>query len=447
MNRSDLIYQVGSKCRIFGLGRSNIALSKLLYECGCEILISDKRKSESEIISILEKNGIKNANVLPYNEKVRVDTVFRTPVIRPDASEIIAHTNLGATLSSEVELFFKLAKGNTYGITGSDGKTTTSTLCYELLKRTNGKDFVFLGGNIGVPLISFIPDLTEKTFSVCELSSFQLMTLSDAPQNSVITTLTENHLDHHASISEYYASKCKIFGKGCSKLVADRFVTREISDRIQGFKGQVISPSFDDPEAFLYFDGENVYLNGDKIFSAKEMRVKGIFNVKNMMSAIALCYPDISREAITETVAEFKGVEHRNEYICTKKGVSYYNSSIDSSPARTLATLSCHEGEDIILLLGGYDKKLSYSELAREAFNKVRVFILFGENSSLIETELKKFNAEIRKARDIFDAVWIATECSRCGSSVLLSPASASFDMFSDYEERGKVFKNIINSI
>ena len=437
----------GARCRIMGLGRSNEALIKYLNSKGAEIYVSDKRKSENEIADVLQNNGIKNAKILPYNDISKVDYVFRTPAIRCDAHEIVSLMSKGAILSSEVELFFEIARGKIYGITGSDGKTTTTTLAYEIIKDKYGEDNVFLGGNIGIPLISFADKLKVNGITVCELSSFQLMTLKRSPERSAITNITENHLDYHLDIDEYINSKCRIVGDLCKRLVISEKAYKVIKDRLKYRSFELMLTSLTS-SADIYAENGKIVLNGEEILDISDIRVSGRHNIENFMTAIGISFPEADKRNVLSVAKRFNGVAHRNELVREVNGVRYYNCSIDSTPSRTLATLVSHIGEDITLICGGYDKKLDFSEFSRVAPTFVNRFVLFGENKNKISSALNSntsFDKKVYSVSDLKSAVLLSAELSKNESSVVLSPASASFDMFADFEERGNLFKTIVN--
>jgi len=438
----------GARCRVFGLGKSNEALISYLDKKGAEIYVSDKRKSENEITDVLQNKGIKKARVLPYLDTVNTDFVFRTPSLRPDAPEILSSTSSGAFLTSEVELFFEVAKGKIYGITGSDGKTTTTTLTYEILKRQFGKDNTFVGGNIGIPLISFADKLNDESITVCELSSFQLMTVKRSPNFSAITNISENHLDYHLDMAEYIGAKCRIAEYGCKRLVAYDKAFNYVKSYAKRLPKDVVFTSFEPINRGVNAYNGYICKNGEKILPIGEIKVPGKYNIANFMTALGLT--DAPSEVIGAVARVFKGVEHRNELVCQKRGISFYNASIDSTPSRTLATLSCHANEDITLILGGYDKNLDYSELAKHLNNAVKRVVMVGENKNKIKSAIDSYagkDIKVYMCEDFKEAVMIACDASRQGSTVLLSPASASFDMFNDFEHRGNTFKNIINQL
>lgn len=457
MNNCGFSELSGSRNIICGLGRSNEALVSFLDKQGAMTFVSDKRKSENEITEVLQRLGIKNGVAVPYGSYPKADFIYRTPSLRPDSEEITVATERGAILTSEVELFFKYAKGKIFGITGSDGKTTTTTVVNEILKQKYGEKHVFCGGNIGIPLISFIKSLDNDSITVCELSSFQLMTADKAPSVSAITNITENHLDIHKSMDEYACAKCNIFAyDDCKRLVISDQALEVVNKYGKKLPNEVIKTAlFENGSGIGLFDGY-ITLFGENILRADSILARGKHNISNFMTAIGMTYGFADKEQIERVARTFKGVAHRIEYVMEKYGVTFYNSSIDSTPSRTLVTLSTFENQSITendsitLILGGYDKNLDYSALAEYASKKVNNFILLGANAQKIKNALKKHVQELNRiieVKDLYEAVIASLEVTKRNGTVLLSPASASFDMFENFEMRGECFENIINSI
>lgn len=428
----------GVKCHVLGLGRSNIALCEYLQKQGAHLSVSDKKKSKEEIKKILQRNGIQNFETAKYGVFNDEECIFRTPSIHPCSPFLIEAKKEGRDVTSETELFFKVAKGRTYAITGSDGKTTTTTIAYELLKEQYGSENVFIGGNIGIPLISLVDKLNKNSITVCELSSFQLIDAAISPDYCAITNITENHLDYHADLKEYISAKCRIFQNGTKRLTAD-------AETLEILKKYANVSNVDVNRAKL--ENGKISVSGDIMLKASDISVRGAYNTANFMTAIALTYPFVSKESILSVAKNFHGVEHRNEFVCRKNGVDFYNCSIDSTPSRTLATLSCHKEDDIVLICGGYDKNLDYSEFANALSKRIKQFILIGANRNKIYDALKFAKTPEQKllfCSTLSEAVKSAYAIAQGKGSVILSPASASFDMFKNFEERGCVFKNII---
>ena len=450
MNNNGFNRLSGSRNIICGLGRSNEAVISYLDKQGAETFVSDKRKSEKEITEVLQKLGIKNGIAVPYGRYPSADFIYRTPSLRPDSAEILSATAKGALLTSEAELFFQIAKGKIIGITGSDGKTTTTTLTQLILKQKYGEGRVFCGGNIGIPLISFVDMLSDDSITVCELSSFQLMTMKNAPHISAITNISENHLDIHKDMTEYIEAKANIFGQGCSKLVMSDQAHAVVNNYSKCFPQELILTSLNENTSGIGIYDGYITLFGEKILNIESIVAHGKHNISNFMTAIGITFGKADLNSIEKVAKSFKGVEHRIEFVREKNGIKFYNSSIDSTPSRTMVTVSSFESDGITLILGGYDKNLDYSDFAQYVSKKVNNFVLLGANAVKIKKALSKCvsdNARIIEVNHLKDAVEVSLMLARKGEIVLLSPASASFDMFSDFEDRGNCFKNIINSL
>ena len=446
MHNSDKFALNGARCRVFGLGRSNEALISFLISRGAEAIVSDKGLSENEIAVKLSGLGCKNIKIIPYSENIRTDYVFRTPAIRPDSPEIVNAIQLGAKLSSEAELFFRIAKGKLLGVTGSDGKTTTTTLAHLILSGAYKKGQVFICGNIGVPLISFVDKLNDDSITVCELSSFQLMTMNQAPMRSVITNITENHLDYHKSFKEYVQSKLNIFSDGCTSPITTRKTHCFLEENGFCVPENIIRTYGDSEDSLVYLKNGRIYVENDPFLDLDDIAVKEKYNAVNFINAIALCLPWIDKTAVLSVAKVFKGVEHRNEFVREVDGVRYFNCSVDSTPSRTIETLKNHTERNVILICGGYDKMLDYKPLGRYISDNKIVTVVMGQTAEKIRSSING-NATVYYAADIKEAVSLAAGISYNGYDVVFSPASASFDMFKDFEERGNIFKNIINSI
>ena len=449
MNKFDFSKLCNGKAIICGLGRSNEAVISYINKLGTKIAVYDKGKSKNEIEQVLQRLNVKDAHVISDDQVPNADFVFRTPGMRPDAEVIVKAINNGAELISECELFFNIAKGKIFGITGSDGKTTTSTITYELLKNKFGDKNVFLGGNIGKPLLSFLDQLNDDSITVAELSSFQLITMQISPDRAVITNITPNHLDYHTDIMEYILAKQKIIADlRCKMLVSQRSVLERL--KLLNSRLPEICLQIEDPYIGVGEIDGYISCLGNKLINITDLKVSGYHNRLNFMLSVGLCHDLIEKHDVESIAKSFCGVAHRYEFVARKNGVDYYNSSIDSTPSRTLTTLKNIDNSLITIIVGGYDKKLDYSELAVYANKKVNMFILFGSNADKIKKALIIAGVSMDRmlvAKDIYDAVHISASVTSFGGMVLLSPASASFDMFKDYEERGIVFKNIVNML
>lgn len=449
------------KIAIIGLGISNTPLIEYFKNNGSYVTVFDERTKEEmgeEIINKLEKE-----NVIYYLGKncldhlVGYDYIFRSPSIRPDKEEIVKEVERGAILTSEIEKVIELTPSTVIGVTGSDGKTTTTTLIYEILKKSGYKCFV--GGNIGKPLFTQIKDMRKEDIVVLELSSFQLMNMKISPKISIVTNITPNHLNVHKDYEEYIKSKENIFlhqkEDGLLVINQDNDITK---DFYKLAKGKVIffsSKEILDNGVIFDRNDETIKLCEDgirkHIVKKKNMKLKGIHNCENACAAIAATLNLARENAVKEVIESFPGVEHRIEYIRSINDVEWYNDSIASSPTRTIAGLNSFD-KKIVLIAGGYDKHLDYTPLAKPILEKVSKLILMGQTADKIEKavkdEMKKENKNIPIYRltSLKEVVDKAKEISNQGEIVLFSPASASFDMFKNFEDRGNKFKELVNN-
>lgn len=447
----------GSRCLMYGFGRSNRALARYLLKEGAKIFIYDGKKTKAKVLEDAERDEIKELEVLNSLNEVKGDFLFRTPGVRPDIPEISDLVRNGTVLSSDTELFFSRAKGKIYGITGSDGKTTTTMITAKILENSfkNTEKRVFLGGNIGIPLVSFLDDITENDIVVSELSSFQLMTMKSSPQMSAITNITENHLDYHRDMKEYVEAKCRIFsGKGCNELVINTealaFLKKECRNK-PAFPNNVTEISSVGECDGVYLKNGGIYLHGRRVIESEQIKIPGLHNVENYMTAIGMTRNEASFEDIGFVAKNFRGAEHRMEFVKTVNGVSFYNSSIDSTPSRSIVTLKCFE-KPLTVICGGYDKHLDYSDFALELLKKADNVVITGASAGVIKAALGKYlgygyKCNIYYEKNFENAVERAASISVRGGKVLLSPASASFDAFVSFEERGNLFKNIVNAL
>lgn len=456
-----------ARVSVLGFGISNIPLVALLFECGNEITVHDKNgidRLDARAKDFMA-HGVKFVTGEHYLDVIDADIIFRSPGIRPDYEGIVRAVKSGAELISEMELFLELTPAKVFAVTGSDGKTTTTTLSYKLLEKefenTNRK--VFVGGNIGTPLLSKVGEMTENDIAVLELSSFQLFTVKKSPQRAVITNISPNHLDWHRGMSEYIEAKTNIYKNGASHLTTNandeiclenarrcgiatslfsaHLTLDEILEKMPG-----ASSVFYLRDGFIkYYDGKN----SEDILDTSEILVPGIHNIENYMAAISLTWGEVEIEKIRELAKAFGGVEHRLEFVRECNGVKYYNSSIDSSPSRTAAALSALS-EKPIVICGGYDKNIPFEPLAKALCDRAKAVVLTGATAEKIgavlqtETDVKKTELDVRTEKDFEKAVLLAKSMARKGDTVLLSPACASFDAFKNFEERGNRFKEIV---
>ncbi len=464
----------GVRCGVVGIGISNLPLIDFLCRAGACVCARDKKSTEElgEVAQSLTERGITLKLGKDYLDGLDEAVIFRSPGIRPDIPEFSAARERGSVLTSEMELFMELCPARIFGVTGSDGKTTTTTLLSLILKETL-KDApnrtVYVGGNIGAPLLPYVSEMTADDLVVLELSSFQLQTMKRSPAVSVITNLSPNHLNWHTDMSEYVHAKANIFAPvDCVSLTvnADNEESlRLLSEydrgarRITYFSStkQEISdfpPLCDGDAAMLVKDGYVMrYQDGTRetLLNVQDILLPGRHNLENYMAAIAAAsaWGKLSPEAIRAVATSFTGVKHRLERVRVHKGVSYYNSSIDTTPTRTLAALSALNRECIVIC-GGYDKHLSFEPLADALATHAKAVVLTGATAQKIRVALLEKEEFASGKIPVFEehlfenAVKRAQALAKDGDAVLLSPACASFDAFKNFEERGEAFRNIV---
>lgn len=444
---------------VIGLGVSNKPLIEYLYNLQAEITVFDnkeEKKIDAEILKQLEKYQINKSFGKNYLSKLKgFDIIFKSPSCRADLPEIEEEVKNGAKLTSEIELVLELSPSTIIGVTGSDGKTTTTSLIYEILKN---KYKCYLGGNIGIPLFTKISEMKPEDIVVLELSSFQLMQMKQSPHIAVVTNVTPNHLDIHKSYEEYIEAKTNIFKNQKEEdlliLNYDNEITREFAKHANG-KVILFSSKEKLSDGVIYHDNIIKVCENDlrrHVIKLKDTNLRGVHNAENICAAIAATSTLVSIEEQIEAIKSFKGVEHRIEFIREIDGVKWYNDSIASSPTRTIAGLKSFS-EEIVLIAGGYDKHLDYEPIAEPIIDKVKTLILMGQTSNKIlgvvqnKIDEKGIKLPIYKVESLEEAIKKAKENARPGQVVLFSPASASFDMFKNFEERGKKFKELVKNI
>lgn len=451
---------IGKKVAVVGLGVSNIPAIEFLDSCGAVITACDKTPEEklsSEAKEVIEKCCDKSYLGDDYLDHFDGhDIILRSPGISPLLPCFKEAAEKGIVITSEMEIFMSLCPCKMIGVTGSDGKTTTTTLIGRILERSGKK--CYIGGNIGTPLLNKVENMKESDFVVLELSSFQLMDMSVSPDIAVITNITPNHLDYHRDMTEYVGAKAMIFKNQTKdgKLIINRDNTATAAFYgKQNGKVEYFSRRYVGEGAYVY-DGW-LYYNDEKIVKTNEIRIKGSHNVENYLAAIAATREFVEAEDIVHTAVNFGGVEHRMEFVREVDKISFYNDSIGSSPTRTIAGLVAHEG-DIVLIAGGYDKNLDYTELGNVIKDRVQALVLVGQTSdkiyrAVVDAFGKRDLLPIKKVRDFEEAVLTAFEIAkfikrrRTNCSVILSPASASFDMFKNFMVRGDKFKEIVHDL
>ncbi len=447
MTRSEFqAFVKNKKVAILGAGVSNLPLINWLADMGAEITVRDKK----EDLKLPE--GTKASRVITgpaYLENIDEDVLFRSPGMRFDEKGIAAATARGAVLTSEIETLFDLCPAPVTAVTGSDGKTTTTTLISEMLKKS-GK-VVWLGGNIGTPLCHRAFEMSPSDEVVLELSSFQLHTMRKSPHTAVVTNISPNHLDKHKSYEEYIDAKKNVFlyQSSADRLVinADNAVTAAFGKEA---KGEVMAFSYAglDGAAVTLDKNGVIRLKGEPFLDRKEIILPGDHNVENYMAAIAAVGDRVGRDAVREVAATFKGVRHRIELVRVKDGVRFYNDSIGTSPTRSAAGLKSFD-KKIILIAGGYDKHLDYTDFGKIVASHVKLLVLTGDTAPKIKKAALDAlpTLPVVDAPDFESAVRAAADAAVSGDVVMLSPASASFDRFKNFEERGDLFCSIVNSL
>lgn len=450
---------------VVGLGVSNLPLVDFILGRGADVTVYDKKTPEElgARAKDFEALGVRFVYGEDYLSNVREKLIFRTPGIRPDA----INAPEGAYITSEMELFFEISEAKKVAITGSDGKTTTTTLThlfFDAQKKRDGKGKAFVGGNIGAPLLPMAMDMTENDVAVLELSSFQLTEMRYVAESAAITNITPNHLNWHTDMAEYVEAKKNIFGKDTKRLVlnADNTVTASICpsgdtlcvffSRKENSPEKIIPTDAKNAHAVYVKNGKITYFDGKtatEVLSVNDIKLPGAHNVENYMTAIALTYGEVDTDIYTEIAKDFGGVEHRLELVATVNGIKYYNSSIDSSPTRTAAALSALD-EKPIVICGGAEKGISFEPLASVLCEKAKAVVLNGDSAKSIKNALVAcpcFDASrlpVYERKDLASAFSCAVEIATEGDTILLSPASTSFDQFKNFEERGKYFKSLV---
>lgn len=463
MTKAEQFYQSirGKKVAFIGAGVSHRELLRQFAQAGAQVTLCDKKPTVADFGPLGETLAALGVHFsLGENYLAGLagqDIIMRTPGFEYFTPALQAAKAAGAQVTSEMELFFELCPCKIYGITGSDGKTTSSSLIAEM-HRAMGKT-VWLGGNIGVALLPLIDRIAPEDVAVVELSSFQLISMHTSPDVAVITNITPNHLDHHKDMQEYIDAKRNIllYQSAASKTVLGYHndITRSLAGDV---KGQLYWFSrFEKVEkgAYLEDNGDLCFVeNGTltRVMNKDAVRLRGLHNVENLLDAIAACAGDVSFDKMAQVGERFAGVEHRIEPVRTLDGVQWFNDSIGTSPTRTIAGLRSF-ADKIILIAGGYDKHIPYQPLAPEILAHVKTLVLMGATGPVIEQCLKalpEFDGAalpILHAESMEDAVAKARAAAKPGDVVMLSPASASFDSYPNFEKRGEHFKAIVNAL
>lgn len=443
------------KIAVIGLGVSNIPLIDYLYQKNTNVTVFDDReeeKLEQNVINKIKDYGFKfylgKGNL---NNLKGFDLIFRSPSCLPTKLELIEEKNRGAIVTTEIEQLIKMAPCKIIGVTGSDGKTTTTTLTYEILKNAGYK--VYLGGNIGIPLFTKLREIEPDDIIVLELSSFQLMGMEISPEIAGITNITPNHLNIHKDYQEYIDAKKNIFKyqdeNGVLVLNADNDITNSCRDEAKG-KVIMFSSTKKLENGFIVDNGIIKECEDGirrHIIDTKDLKLKGEHNFQNICTALALTKGLVDIDKAVDTIKEFSGVHHRLELVRVIDGVEWYNDSASTSPTRGISALNAFDNKEIVLIAGGADKNLDYTPIGRPIVEKVRCLILIGQTANKIyeavkkELELQNKNLDIHMCESFKQSLDLAKRVAKSGQIVLFSPASTSFDMFKDMYDRGDRFK------
>ena len=452
----------GKKVAFIGAGVSHKRCIEQFVELGAQVTLCDQKKSLEDFgayADTLRRLHVRLSLGEHYTDGFAgQDIIMRTPGYEYYKPELQAALQAGTKVTSEVELFFELCPCEIVAVTGSDGKTTTTTLISKMFEAAGRK--VFLGGNIGAALLPQLADVTPEAVAVVELSSFQLISMRVSPKVAVVTNVTPNHLDHHKDMQEYIDAKRNILLWQVPPCRAVLGFENEISRGMQkDCKGeQVWFTRLHDTDkgAFLRESDDTLCYaeNGvvTPILPRAEVKLRGLHNVENLLAAIAAVWGRVPVEAMRQVGSTFTGVEHRIEPVRTLDGVTYYNDSIASSPTRTIAGLRSFN-QKIILIAGGYDKKIPYEPLAPEILAHVKTLVLMGATGPRIEAAVRgcagfdESVLTILHADSMQHAVELARGAAQPGDVVSLSPASASFDLYPNFEVRGRDYKNIVNNL
>ena len=448
----------GKKIAMCGIGISNTRLILDFISKGARVFACDKRSREQigKLADELEQAGAELRLGEDYLKNLEVDIIFRTPGMNFNLPELESARKKGIAVTSEMEVFFDLCPATIFAVTGSDGKTTTTTLIAKMLE-AEGKT-VHVGGNIGNPLLPEIKNIKPEDFVVAELSSFQLISMRKSPDVAVVTNVAPNHLDIHKDMDEYVEAKKNIL---LHQNAFSRAVLNRDNDITAGFmkfvRGQALSFSMEGPVkngAWLDTDGmlHMAYRGIDApIMHRDEITILGDHNVANYLAAISAVWGYVSMDSIRRVAKEFAGVEHRIEFVREVNGVKYFNDSIASSPTRTIAGLKAFN-QKVMLIAGGYDKHIPFDPMVPYIIEKVKTLYLCGDTADKIEKCVRASSdyqgtPEIVRVKDIDEAVQRASKDAVCGDIVTLSPACASFDAFPNFMVRGQHFKELVGKL
>ena len=453
-------YLKDRKVAVIGLGVSNIPLLDYLYEKKANVTVFDQRNIDDipkDIMNKISKYSIDFSFGTHYLEKLEnFDIIFRSPSCLPTVPELVKEKQRGAIVTTEIEMLMEMCPSTVIGITGSEGKTTTTTLVYEILKA--GGYNCYLGGNIGIPLFTKLDEMKPEDMVILEMSSFQLMNMKISPKIAAITNITPNHLNVHKDYEEYINAKKAIFKSqnedGKLVLNFDNEIVKECSKEAPG-KVLFFSSKTKLENGYIV-DGNVIKKCEDKIrkhiLNTKEIKLRGMHNYENICVALAITEELVNQDIAIEVIKNFAGVPHRIELVKTIDDVKWYNDSASTSPSRLISGLNAFN-ETIILIAGGADKNLDYSPVGKPILSKVRKLLLIGQTAEKIYKAVENASKEeqktidIEKCKTLEETVKLARKYARPGEVVLFSPASTSFDMFKDMYDRGNQFKELVNNL
>ena len=456
MTKAELFFHqiCGKRVAICGIGTNNTPVVLQFLKAGAKVIACDRRSEEElgETASALREAGAQLCLGDGYLQSLDVDLILRTPGMKPYLPEFNEARKRGITVTSEMELFFDLCEAPIYAVTGSDGKTTTTTIVAGLLDAAGIKTFV--GGNIGRALLPYVHDIRPEDAAVVELSSFQLTQMTQSPQVAIVTNVAPNHLDWHTDMQEYIDAKRNLIAH---QTPSDRAVLNLDNATSSSFSGVCKAP-------VAYFSRKQKPQNGcwlnekDEIVMScdgvdtiimhvSDIRIPGVHNIENYMAAICAVWGKVEPESIRLFAKAFGGVAHRCELVRERNGVRWYNDSIGSSPSRTIAGLKAFN-KKVILIAGGYDKHIPYDPLGPVAADTVRCAILMGATANAIETAIRAHSdMPIYRVSNMEEAVMMADHVAVDGDIVFMSPASASFDMYKNFEVRGNHFRDLVKAL
>jgi UDP-N-acetylmuramoylalanine--D-glutamate ligase len=461
MTAEEFYRSVNGKTVAFcGLGGSNLPLVKLFAKAGAAVTARDRRPEEKlgAAAEELRAMGVKLVTGGGYLQNLTEEIVFRTPGMRFFMPELEAARARGAAVTSEMEVFFDLCPCRIYAVTGSDGKTTTTTILSKILAEAGKK--VHLGGNIGTPLLPRIGEIAPGDAVAAELSSFQLISMRRSPDVAVVTNLSPNHLDVHKDMQEYVDAKKNIIlhqnAFGRAVLNADNEYTAAFARETRGCT--LLFSRRHPVEHGAWMDGNGEIFFSEpggttRVMNASDIRIPGLHNIENYLAAICAVWGEAGPEEILRVARSFPGVEHRNEFVREVDGVSYYNDSIATTPTRTMGGALSLYDRRVLLIAGGSDKNIPYDPLGPAIVEKVKTLVLLGVTAPKIEAAVKAApgyhggNPVILHASSLEEAVALCRANAQPGDVVTLSPASASFDMFPNFETRGERFREIVNAL